>query len=390
MREEYCEACETLKEDAYTFATNGVTTGVANRLKQDNGFASPSTVDTDCEALNIGNDCLIGGQEDTLENYDVCDIKVWLKESWANLHTMLKAMIAAICGIWTKIHCILSGLHTLLSQLTKSDSFAAKTSYAFSSGAGGAPYSYMGWNQRIIPTSGSGTQCDTEFLDVSLSPTEQTPSTIHDMPTANTNTIKIVGRGNEIVFPSDGVAICGCCGVGTSWRGRNSMQVVFYTTNDLPDETPLYYDSNGNVSPTPGVRTLLNTRGLHYGDYIGNNDSTRYGSMSNPMTTAIKVKAGSKLRIFVRSAAIYTGDEGVDDIPLNNDMSGSPEYGDKWWSYYGGSYNNNGVETEGVVRPNDGPNTYARFGVHQIWCTFVPDFTSALNIDPTIFDGCGE
>lgn len=104
MREEYCEACETLKEDAYTFATNGVTTAVANRLKKDNGFASPSTVDTDCEALNIGNDCLIGGQEDTLENYDVCDIKVWLKESWANLHTMLKAMIAAICGLWENVH----------------------------------------------------------------------------------------------------------------------------------------------------------------------------------------------------------------------------------------------------------------------------------------------
>lgn len=138
MREEYCEACETLKEDAYTFATKGVTTGVANRLKHDNGFASPSTVDTDCEALNIGNDCLIGGQEDTLENYDVCDIKVWLKESWANLHTMLKAMIAAICGLWENVHnlwtavndrvdCLKDGISDIVRQLNEQSVINAKT-----------------------------------------------------------------------------------------------------------------------------------------------------------------------------------------------------------------------------------------------------------------------
>lgn len=134
MREEYCEACETLKEDAYTFATKGVTTGVANRLKKDNGFASPSSVDTDCEALNIGNDCLIGGQEDTLENYDVCDIKVWLKESWANLHTMLKAMIAAICGLWenvhnlwTKVDCLKDGISDIVRQLNEQSVINAKT-----------------------------------------------------------------------------------------------------------------------------------------------------------------------------------------------------------------------------------------------------------------------
>lgn len=134
MREEYCEACETLKEDAYTFATKGVTTGVANRLKKDNGFASPSSVDTDCEALNIGNDCLIGGQEDTLENYDVCDIKVWLKESWANLHTMLKAMIAAICGLWENVHnlwtrvdCLKDGISDIVRQLNEQSVINAKT-----------------------------------------------------------------------------------------------------------------------------------------------------------------------------------------------------------------------------------------------------------------------
>ena len=29
-------------------------------------------------------------------------------------------------------------------------------------------------------------------------------------------------------------------------------------------------------------------------------------------------------------------------------------------------------------------------GIHQIWSVFIPNFTSALDIDPTLFDDCGE
>lgn len=315
MREEYCEACETLKEDAYTFATKGVTTGISNRLKQDNGFASPSTVDTDCEALNIGNDCLIGGQEDTLENYDVCDIKVWLKESWANLHTMLKAMIAAICGLWTKVHCILSGLGTLISQLTKEDSFSAKSEYAISGGANTSTEIAKQYSQYIIPTTEYPYQ-ERTVANGGLTYDDNT-KTAYIGDTVNGTKL------TEITYPSDGVAIVGCCAYMKNYTGRNSMQVTFYHSGETP------------------TTVMRNKRGLHYGDYESAESTTVHASMSESMTTAIKVKAGTSLRIWVNSSSDYDDQQGV-------------------------------------------------FGIHQVWSVFVPEFTSALNIDPTIFDSCGE
>lgn len=317
MREEYCDACYELEEGASNFIENGVTTSIANRLKNDKGFSSDSGVDTDCEALNLANDCLIGGMEDELENYDVCDIKTWLKESWANLHGVLKAMIMAICGLWTKVHCILSGLNTLLVQLTdttQTSSFSAVTAYALSSGVNSGNHIDNHLDQVLTPT--------TEYPWV-----ERTFANGGLTQSGDTVTIGTTVNGvtyNSITYPSDGVAIVGCCAYMSNYTGKSTGQVVFYHSGESR------------------TTEMLNKRGLHISDYQSSTIGQEWTNTSVPMTTAIKVKKGKSLKIWVNATS-------------NSTSSGE-------------------------------------ITIHQVWSTFIPDFSSALSmsVDQDLFESCGE
>lgn len=103
MSKRNCSACQDLQDYAPEFATNGVTTTVANSLKNNTGFNSSLKVrHEDCEDLNDANDCLIGNMEDEIEAYEVCDWKDYMKKLVGNLYEVLKAIIAAICGLWTR------------------------------------------------------------------------------------------------------------------------------------------------------------------------------------------------------------------------------------------------------------------------------------------------
>lgn len=320
MRDEYCEACDILQEDAYVFVTNGVTNAVANRLKNDNGFSSPFAVDTDCEALNLANDCLVGGMEDSLENYDVCEIKTWLGEAWANLHTVLKAIIMSICGIWTKIHCILSGLKKLLEQLTKEDSFGAETQYAWGSGG-----------------NDSDEDSESMFGEEINSVKDYTPTT-EEPPQTPTKTVDtsgsrpvytIVGAGDPITYPSDGVAIVGGCVYEKNFNGNNSLGILFHT------------DSEWQNLNSEGRKKMFNQRALHYTDYYNSSDTTMRAREARNVTTAIKVKAGDILQVRMAPISSHITSTGIS-------------------------------------------------GIHQIWSVFIPNFSSALDVDKTLFDNCGE
>ena len=100
-----CNSCQELRDNAPEFVQNGVTDRVCNSLKNDTGFnPSLSVTRTDCEDLDAANDCLIGELDDQIEAYDVCDWKKFMHKLLPNLYELLKAMICAICGIWTMIH----------------------------------------------------------------------------------------------------------------------------------------------------------------------------------------------------------------------------------------------------------------------------------------------
>lgn len=113
MADKFCEACITLQNDAPDFVQNGVTSSIATRLKNDHGFSSAASVDTDCEALNLANDCLVGFMEDETESYDVCEWKTWSSRFAGNVHKVVGATIAAVCGLWTKVHNLLSRVTAL-------------------------------------------------------------------------------------------------------------------------------------------------------------------------------------------------------------------------------------------------------------------------------------
>ena len=100
-----CESCAELREDVPSLICNGLDEDMCTSLQNDTGL-NPSSSNTDCEDLNNLNDCLIGNQEQEVELYSTCDWKDFMKQFIPNLWTTLKAIICAICGLWTHVHAI--------------------------------------------------------------------------------------------------------------------------------------------------------------------------------------------------------------------------------------------------------------------------------------------
>lgn len=98
-----CKACADLQEHSPEFIANGVTDDVYNSLINDTGF-NPSSGHNDCTDLNDANDCLVGTMEEEVDSYSMCDWKKFMKKFIRNLWHTLKAIIAAICGLWTFVH----------------------------------------------------------------------------------------------------------------------------------------------------------------------------------------------------------------------------------------------------------------------------------------------
>lgn len=112
MAQKNCAACDELRNDAPNLIVNGMTDTECASLKNNTGL-NPSSGNDDCTDLDNMNDCLIGNMEEEVELYDVCDWKDYTKELVGNLWTMFKAIICAICGIWTNIVDIRNKLQAL-------------------------------------------------------------------------------------------------------------------------------------------------------------------------------------------------------------------------------------------------------------------------------------
>lgn len=105
MAETNCQACITIRENVPELVTEGFTSDMETSLRNDTGLKA-SVGNNDCEDLTNLNDCLIGNMETELEKYDVCDWKEFMAQYASNDWTNNKAMIEAICGLWTQIHAI--------------------------------------------------------------------------------------------------------------------------------------------------------------------------------------------------------------------------------------------------------------------------------------------
>ena len=98
-----CAACDDLREEVPELIVNGFSNTMCTSLKNDTGLKS-SSGHNDCTDLDKLNDCLVGNMETEIDRYDVCDWKDFTKNLINNLWTTLKAMICAICGLWTNVH----------------------------------------------------------------------------------------------------------------------------------------------------------------------------------------------------------------------------------------------------------------------------------------------
>lgn len=144
-----CSACTDLKKNAPEFVQNGVTKTVCASLQNDTGLnPTLTTLHTDCEDLDTATDCMIGMMEKEVDSYDLCDWKDFMKKFINNLTQILKAIICAICGIWTNIHdlwdkvnCVYNAIKNLVNVLdatTSGTSFVRY--YRDNSGQSGGTY----------------------------------------------------------------------------------------------------------------------------------------------------------------------------------------------------------------------------------------------------------
>lgn len=113
-----CEACEELREEAPSLVCNGFDDSMCTSLQNDTGLVA-SSGNNDCHDLNNLNDCLVGNMEAEIDMYEVCDWKTYTKQFVGNLWTVLKAIICAICGLWTNIHSIWDKINEMLEKLKK-------------------------------------------------------------------------------------------------------------------------------------------------------------------------------------------------------------------------------------------------------------------------------
>lgn len=128
-----CGACKKLRDKSSELITNGVTSTICTNLKNNKGVALDDGAG-DCTDLDQMNDCLIGNMEDELNAYEVCDWKRYMHKFIRNLWNMLRAMICAICGIWTHINTILCYIDFLINGKSvrfTEDDFIAGTDVVF-------------------------------------------------------------------------------------------------------------------------------------------------------------------------------------------------------------------------------------------------------------------
>lgn len=111
-----CQACIDINDKYPTLADKGITDTLCTNLKNDEGLKA-SDGKNDCDDLNLMNDCLIGNLEEEIKIADACEWRVILTNTVKNLYHMIKAVICAICGLWTNVHNLWAEINRIWSAI---------------------------------------------------------------------------------------------------------------------------------------------------------------------------------------------------------------------------------------------------------------------------------
>ncbi|MGM0175682.1 hypothetical protein [Enterococcus sp. DIV0800] len=117
---EKCSSCEKLKKNNLDVVRKGVSDANGANLKNDKGFNGKST---DCSDLHDLNECFIGAKTEGIDGYDECNWKGYLVDFGSNVYEVFRAVIFAICGLWTNVHDLwneIQKIYDLIDQIQQS------------------------------------------------------------------------------------------------------------------------------------------------------------------------------------------------------------------------------------------------------------------------------
>lgn len=101
---DYCEACEALKEYGADFILNGVTDEICASLQRNEGINNNlNPLHSNCEDTQDIIDCLIGKLSDDLKAYGQCDWQEYAERFTDNTKAVLDVLACSICGLWAHV-----------------------------------------------------------------------------------------------------------------------------------------------------------------------------------------------------------------------------------------------------------------------------------------------
>lgn len=137
MSKDACTACETLRTQSSDFIHKGVTDDMCAHLKANQGLNNKGN--NNCTDMHTLNDCLLGGLLETIDAYEVCEVKDVVKDLTSNLINLMDVMICSDCGqweqinsIWAEIQKLWAAIYALQNRCTNLENQSAKLTDALS------------------------------------------------------------------------------------------------------------------------------------------------------------------------------------------------------------------------------------------------------------------
>ena len=285
-----CAACDDIREVDPNLLINGIGSSECTSLKNDTGLVA-SSGHNDCTDLEDLNDCLVKNMATEINSYNACSWKDFMKLFINNLWTTLKAMICAICGIWTNIHNLWTKINCVYGALTKLVNELATTTggksfiryYRDNSGAVGSDYNWS------FPTSESDRQ---RRLEVWMDANVDNPGTKN----ADRDYIVIISY---------------CCDVH-KFKHFDSVQ-TWYASGDPRN-----------------IDLIQKRQGQHPAFNVDSSDSEHIKNYSWPVVTAVLIPKGQHLKFLSEVDDACVGDwyrvhqVTMTWLPINIDSSIDP------------------------------------------------------------------
>lgn len=269
-----CSSCEDLRELAPEFVIKGLTDKVRDNLTNNKGYGGTTT---NCNEVDLANECLIGRMPNALAAYDDCDWKSWAADFAGNVYQMLGSLIAWNCGAYRP---------TFVRYVASASDNDTGTSVAY------VNYTDFGRNQ-IDSTQAGGTFINGGGLDWDVY--MDAVANKQPVPGYNTNgTYEPFADGSKVADHDYAVFFDVCL-------------IVEHFSHFTGKLTPYASNLANGVRPS-NITSLVTVHSLHPAFYFNTEDSTFVNEMSYSMSGMVLVRKGEHLK-FLLNASSWVGAE---------------------------------------------------------------------------------